>query len=149
MSGVDHLWAGDAGEQVLGPAGKADDLVGEGGAENDKTVVFQRLPVEADGRVVAQRWMPSVPGNVLDLRFGEHADLHEGVGVFAGVVEQADVFIGRLALLRRDAHQPTQCPLAERRVCAWGDYKVKLSGVVHDFGGSAEQEGQRQRASVV
>ena len=63
VGGVDHLRAGDAREQVLGAAGKADHLVREGRAEDQDVVVLQRGLVDADVDVVGQRRMPARPGD--------------------------------------------------------------------------------------
>ena len=91
MGQVDDIAAGDAGEEIFVAARKPHDLVREGGAAYNDVVVFGDQLVDAHGHVFFQ----GAPGQFLDLGRGDGADGGQGVVLVPGVVDDADIFVGR------------------------------------------------------
>ena len=75
MGGVDHLGAGNPRKQVFRAPGEAGHLVGKGRSQNENMVVIQNFSVDIDGHIAAQRGVPDIPGDFLDVVFRERSDL--------------------------------------------------------------------------
>jgi len=96
---VDDVRAGDAGEEILVAARKADDFVREDRSADDDPVVIEDAPVERHGH----RFFEPPAGELRDLGRGNFADRGEGRGVGPFVVE--DPALARAAVDDRHADE--------------------------------------------
>ncbi len=143
---VDDIRPGDAREEILVAARKADHLVGEDRAAHQHVVVVQQQPVEAHGHALHQQPI----AEPADLLGRDDAQVDQRLRIVPGVVEQAHGGVGGGLFFSGDAHQLELGFLAHGRVGAGGDHEIQLAHTPlqqsHDAG---EEQRQRKGARAV